>query len=249
MRPTCGRRPQDIRAGLGADCNALTSSTTAGDLSASPLSKALAVGQLYADTVPLLGARIAAAVAALATGLCLLSCSRPAADGDTKTTDTNKPVVIGQPEGYNANDVAFADDMITHHQQGIEMSALVPDHSDNPDVVTFAAKSASVLQSDIAVARVLLVQWHENPDAKTGNSSHAAPLKGMADRATITRLNSLRGIEFDTVWLHSMISRDEGAIEMANAEIADGRNVDAIGIAKHVVESQRAEVIQMKRML
>ena len=44
------------------------------------------------------------------------------------------------------------------------MSALVPDHSGNPDVVTFAAKSASVLQSDIAVARVLLVQWHENPD-------------------------------------------------------------------------------------
>ena len=157
--------------------------------------------------------------------------------------------MVGQPEGYNANDVAFANDMVTHHQQGIEMSALVPDHSGNPDVVTFAAKSASVLQSDIAVARVLLVQWNENPDAKTGNSAHATPLKGMADQATITRLNSLRGTEFDRVWLRCMIRRDEGAIEMANAEIAEGRNADAIGIAKHVVETRRAEIIQMKQML
>ncbi|MDZ4235918.1 MAG: DUF305 domain-containing protein, partial [Dietzia sp.] len=55
--------------------------------------------------------------------------------------------------------------------------------------------------------------------------------------------------EFDTQWLESMISHHQGAIEMAKAEIAHGKNVDAIAMAETMVQTQETEIGQMKQML
>jgi uncharacterized protein (DUF305 family) len=65
----------------------------------------------------------------------------------------------------------------------------------------------------------------------------------------MTTLQSLNGAEFDKLWLESMISHHQGAIEMAKAEIANGANVDAIGLAKSIVTAQETEIGQMKQML
>ena len=74
-------------------------------------------------------------------------------------------------------------------------------------------------------------------------------MQGMVDDATMTRLASLKGAEFDRLWLQSMIGHHEGAVAMANTEIADGANADAKTLAKHIVTSQQAEISQMKQML
>ena len=74
-------------------------------------------------------------------------------------------------------------------------------------------------------------------------------MEGMVDAATMAKLGSLNGAEFDTLWLESMIGHHQGAIEMAKAEIANGENVDAIGMAKTIVDTQQAEIDQMKQML
>ena len=65
----------------------------------------------------------------------------------------------------------------------------------------------------------------------------------------MARLESLRGPEFDTLWLQSMIGHHQGAVEMAKAEIANGENVDAISMAKTIVTAQEADIAQMKSML
>jgi uncharacterized protein (DUF305 family) len=46
-----------------------------------------------------------------------------------------------------------------------------------------------------------------------------------------------------------MIGHHQGAIEMAKAEIANGENVDATRLAKNIVNTQEAEIGQMKQML
>ncbi len=74
-------------------------------------------------------------------------------------------------------------------------------------------------------------------------------MAGMVDEATMTKLKSLNGAEFDKLWLESMISHHQGAIEMAKAEIANGDNVDAKSLAKNIVTTQEAEIGQMKQML
>jgi uncharacterized protein (DUF305 family) len=203
----------------------------------------------YAGSVPSLAARIAAVVATFATAIFLSSCTSPASDDHVHPTRTDRPVVTGEPAGHNAPDVAFADTMIPHHEQGIDMSALVPGRSNNSEAVTFAAKIAAALQSDIAILKVLRVQWDENSDTKKDGPTPGTTTKGMVDNATIAKLDSLHGTDFDALWLHSMISLAQGAIEMADAEVARGKNMDAIGLAKHIVAAQQAEIGQMNQML
>ena len=74
-------------------------------------------------------------------------------------------------------------------------------------------------------------------------------MQGMVDDATMTKLKSLNGPEFDTLWLQSMIAHHQGAIEMAKTEIAKGQSADLTTMAKSIVTSQQAEIDQMKQML
>ena len=199
--------------------------------------------------MPSVAARVAALFAAVAAALFLSSCSSPASDGHTDHQHSDEPVITGQPAGYNADDVAFATNMIPHHEQAVELSAMVPDRSTNEELITVAQQISAAQQPEINVMKVFLVQWNENPDANSGHAGHGNTMAGMVDAATMTKLQSLQGAEFDKLWLESMISHHQGAIEMAKAELANGDNVDATGLAKNIVATQEAEIGQMKQML
>jgi uncharacterized protein (DUF305 family) len=199
--------------------------------------------------MPSVAARVAALFAVVAAALFLSSCSSPASDGHTDHQHTDEPVITGQPAGYNADDVAFATNMIPHHEQAVELSAMVPDHSTNAQLITLAQQISAAQQPEINVMKVFLVQWNENPEANSGHAGHGNTMQGMVDAATMTKLQSLQGAEFDKLWLESMISHHQGAIEMAKAELTNGDNVDAKGLAKNIVATQEAEIGQMKQML
>ena len=139
--------------------------------------------------------------------------------------------------------------MIPHHRQAVDLAALVPDRATDPAVVTLAQQISAAQQPEIEVMKVLLVQWNENPDAGSGHTGHGATMQGMVDEPTLAKLRSLNGEEFDKLWLESMISHHQGAIEMAKAEIANGDNVDAKNLAQNIVKTQEAEIGQMKQML
>jgi uncharacterized protein (DUF305 family) len=194
-------------------------------------------------------ARVVTAMVAMAAALVLSSCSSPASDGHTDHQHPDDPVITGQPAGNNADDVAFVTNMIPHHQQAVDLSAMVPDRSANAELIALAKQIAAAQQPEIEIMKVFLVQWNENPDTNSGHAGHGTTMAGMVDTATMTKLESLNGVEFDKLWLESMISHHQGAIDMANAEIANGDNVDAKTLAKNIVATQGTEIGQMKQML
>ena len=130
---------------------------------------------------------------------------------------------------------------------------MVPDRSTNAELIALAQQISAAQQPEINVMKVFLVQWNEgagNPDDQdSGHAGHGSTMQGMVDAATMTQLESMNGAEFDKLWLESMISHHQGAIEMAKAEIANGDNVDAKALAKNIVTTQEAEIGQMKQML
>ncbi|CAA0124749.1 Uncharacterised protein [Mycolicibacterium vanbaalenii] len=204
--------------------------------------------------------RLSAAFAAVLAAFLLAACGGSAdSAGDGAGPEIPEtPVITGEPAGYNADDVSFATNMVTHHKQAIDLSKLVPERSENPELAALANQIAAVQQPEINIMNVFLVQWNENPEAASdtgedgsaeGHAGHGQPMQGMVDDATMTKLESLRGTEFDRLWLESMISHHQGAVEMAKAEIAHGKNVDAIAMAKTMVATQEAEIVQMKQML
>jgi uncharacterized protein (DUF305 family) len=193
--------------------------------------------------------RLAAIVAALAAALFLSSCSSPASEEHADHQQPESPVINEQPAGFNADDVAFVTNMIPHHEQAVDMSALVQDRSTDPEVIALAEKISAAQEPEIRAMKVFLVQWNENPQDSSGHEGHGSTMQGMLDEPTMTKLASLKGAEFDTLWLQSMISHHEGAIEMAKAELANGENVDAKRMAQTIVDTQQAEIGQMKQML
>jgi uncharacterized protein (DUF305 family) len=182
--------------------------------------------------------------------ICLPSCSDKASDSHSHPTSADQPLVSGEPAGHNAQDIAFANGIIQNHKQGIDVSRLVPDHSTDARVVSFAAARSSVLLSDVQVLKVMLLQWNDNPDSTTGSGGGTTVAKGMLDGATVAKLGSLRGGQFDTLWLRSMIGLDQGAVDMANAEInANSHNDDVVGLARQIVEARQADIATMKQLL
>lgn len=192
---------------------------------------------------------IIARVAVLLAALFLSACGGGSSNGHDAHSTADTPVITGQPAGFNADDVAFASNMIPHHQQAVELSALVPDRSTNPPLIALAQQISAEQQPEVNVMKVFLVQWNENPDSNSGHGGHGNTMQGMVDEATMTKLKSLSGTEFDKLWLESMISHHQGAVEMAKAEMANGDNVDAKSLANNIVTTQEAEIGQMKQML
>jgi uncharacterized protein (DUF305 family) len=207
-----------------------------------------------------------ALVAAVPTAVLLSSCSSPASEehaNHQQGTSSSSSSPAAQPASFNDQDVDFATNMIPHHQQAIEMAAMVPDRSTNPAVLKLAADISKAQGPEIETMKVFLVQWKQGddtpapsatPDDPNAHQGHGGmdpsmSMQGMVDAAAMANLASLKGPEFDKLWIQSMISHHEGAIEMANAEIAGGANVDAKNLAQQIVTAQQGEITQMKQML
>ena len=127
------------------------------------------VGYRYAGVMTSVTARLVAVLVALGAALFLSSCTSPtgsSSDGQNDHQHSDEPVVTGQPAGYNADDVAFATNMIPHHQQAIDLAALVPDRSTKPELTKLASAIADAQGPEIETMKVFLVQWKENPDTE-----------------------------------------------------------------------------------
>ncbi|SBS76766.1 conserved exported hypothetical protein [uncultured Mycobacterium sp.] len=190
--------------------------------------------------------RIVAVTAALATAVVVSSCSKTEGTSQHATATSTTSAMVA---AHNADDVTFAQMMIPHHQQAVELAAVAPEHSTNQALLTLAATISTEQQPEINAMKALLLQWDVDPNAMDDHGGHGAGMQGMVDDATMAKLKSLNGPQFDTLWLQAMIGHHQGAIEMAKAEIAKGQSVDMIAMAKTMVTAQQAEINQMKQML
>ncbi len=198
--------------------------------------------------------RLLAVLAGLVTAIFLSACSNNTAAQDGHTDHqhgtTESPAVAGAPAGFDADDVAFATNMIPHHQQAVDLTALVPGRSTNPELIALAQQISGAQAPEIDAMKAFLVQWKENPDDDTGHDAHGGmAMAGMVDEAAMAKMKTLNGTAFDVLWLQSMIGHHQGAIEMAKAELANGQNVDAKQLAQNIIDAQQAEIDQMQKML
>jgi uncharacterized protein (DUF305 family) len=184
-------------------------------------------------------ARVAAVLAALVTAVVVSAC-----------TDGSAPEHADQATSavsHNAADVMFAQNMIPHHEQALELAAMVPTNTTNADLFVMAKHITADQRPEIRMLTGWLQQWGEAvPPVMAGHGGMA--VDGMVDPATMDKLKSLSGAEFDTLWVSSMIGHHQGAITMAQAEIAHGQNPDAVTLAKLIVTEQRNDIANMTRL-
>lgn len=185
------------------------------------------------------------AAVATATAAVLSACSS-ATDSKSDSAASSASATAQQETAHNSDDVMFARMMIPHHEQAVELAAMVPQHTTNPDMIALAAEILKAQQPEINVMKTQLAQWGVTSDE---SSEHDAHMSGMVDSATMAKLKTLQGADFDKLWLESMIDHHKGAIEMAQNEVANGQNPDMIALAGNIVAAQQAEIDKMKTML
>jgi uncharacterized protein (DUF305 family) len=147
---------------------------------------------------------------------------------------------------HNDADLAFAHNMLAHSSQTRAMVAMVASNSTDPRLIAFAERLASEQRSDVAACTAWLLQWGADPHAQNNMRSS---LPGMVPRQTLDELQSLRGSQFDKLWLQTMIGNQQGGLQMAAVETSSGENLDAMAYAKSLITTGQTDIAEMKRML
>jgi len=152
--------------------------------------------------------------------------------------------------GFNDDDVMFAQMMIPHHEQAIEMAdiALDPLVGASDAVKSLATRIKNAQDPEITKMKAFLTSWKEGltPDS---SMDHSDMMSGMLSAEDITKLSALRGAEFDREWMNGMIEHHEGAIEMAKDVLKDGKDSAVKALANLVATAQDSEILEMKKLL
>jgi uncharacterized protein (DUF305 family) len=141
---------------------------------------------------------------------------------------------------YSADDIAFAEMMIPHHEQAVEMSELALLNTSNPEILELAQQIKAAQGPEIE----LMKSW-TGVDA----SAHAGhTMEGMLSDGEISSLRDAQDKEFDALFLEGMIKHHEGAIEMAQATLSS-ENQGVAELSASIIEAQKLEISKMKEIL
>ncbi|MEV5929332.1 DUF305 domain-containing protein [Streptomyces cellulosae] len=167
---------------------------------------------------------------------------------DSASAASPAPTTQGQ---HNAADVAFAQGMIPHHRQAVEMADLAPDRARSAEVKKLAAEIEKAQAPEIEKLSGWLTSWGETVPAEgvMDHSMHGGGMEGMMSAEAMTALENASGKAFDTSFMEMMIKHHEGAVEMAKTEQSDGAHAPARKMAADIIASQSAEIEQMKKLL
>lgn len=164
--------------------------------------------------------------------IALAACGSSAGSTDTTT---------GQ--AFNDADVMFAQMMIPHHEQAIEMSdiALDPTIGAVQGIRNLATQIKAAQDPEIMQMTQWLSDWKQPLTADEG-VDHSSMMSGMLTAEELTELGTLRGAAFDSRWAQAMIAHHEGAIQMAQDVLKDGKNPAVLALANEITTSQNSEI-------
>src|SRR5687768_2461319 len=154
-------------------------------------------------------------------------------------------------------DVQFMQDMIMHHAQAVDMTALIESHTENKDVRSLGARISRSQSDEIKfMKRWLVSRGLPVSPAMTDmhhNMSHGSMLMpGMLTAEQMEALGKAKGEEFDRLFLKGMIQHHDGALTMVK-ELFDtagaGQDAELFNFATDVDSGQRAEIRVMQSML
>jgi len=159
----------------------------------------------------------------------------------------------------SAADVEFMQGMIHHHAQAVEMTAMIPSHTQNKELRSLGARISSSQSDEIKFMRRWLAARRESvpramPKMPGMDMSHETmPLMpGMLTPQHMEALQKSAGAEFDHLFLVGMIQHHNGALTMVK-DLFDtagaGQDAELFNFATDADNTQRAEIRIMEAML
>lgn len=207
--------------------------------------------------------------AAAAVILTVGACSSPATNTANSPSVSSSVAPSPAAAPHNDVDVEFAQMMIPHHQQAVEMSGmLLGKQGIDPRITALAVQIKDAQGPEIEQMRSWLAAWGEEAMPGMGDMpGHDMPgmgdtgmggmpgmggmsgMDGMMSAGDMAALKNAQGAEAGRLFLTQMIDHHRGAITMAQVEIDGGQYPAAVEMARNIVTSQQAEITTMQGIL
>ncbi|WP_309108959.1 DUF305 domain-containing protein [Arthrobacter sp.] len=199
-------------------------------------------------------------VTAVAAAIVLAGCANGggstsgsgASPAETAAAAASAAATTGAAAEHNEADTMFAQMMIPHHAQAVEMSDMILKKQDIPAEVTALATQIKAAQApEIEKMAGWLKSWNESATPSAGaHSGHGSVgMSGMMSAEDMSKLDAARGTDAARLFLTQMIAHHEGAVMMAKTEESGGKNPEAIELSKTIIRAQEKEIQEMKDLL
>lgn len=211
--------------------------------------------------------------AALAAVLALAGCANDDTGSEPAPAQTAQTSAAAPQTGtevsteHNDADTMFAQMMIPHHQQAVQMSEimLAKDGLD-PQIADLATRIKEAQGPEIQRMTAMLEAWgqpvmmssesagtggmegHDMSGMESGEAGMGG-MEGMMSEEDLAKLESAQGTEAAELFLTQMIAHHEGAVKMAEQEAGQGSNPQAVELAQTVIRDQEKEIQEMKDLL
>ena len=205
-------------------------------------------------SVPL---RTGIAAVALGAAVSLSGCTNndtagmPMAGDQSMAPSSSAPA--SSSDQFNDADVMFVETMILHHQQAVAMSDIMLSKSGlNSEVRTLAIQIKDAQQPEIDRMRGWLADWGQPTMNPSGGGMDGMDHGGGDGMASAEEMQNLEAADAETgqrLYLQMMIKHHQGAVRMAQDEIASGKNPAAVDLARTIEETQQEEITQMQSLL
>ncbi|MEL6541231.1 MAG: DUF305 domain-containing protein [Pseudomonadota bacterium] len=198
---------------------------------------------------------------------------QPGAPGQASKTLSAEEASTLAASSYTPADVIFMQGMIGHHAQAVEMAKLIKDRTNREEIVSIGGRIESSQADEIEFMNGWLADRgektvmvgmmdqsmmdHSSMDhSKMDHSKHAmidhSTMAGMATPEQMAELATLKGVEFDRMFLTLMIRHHEGAIEMVDDLLGEpGTASDPVlfQFVGDIENDQEAEIDKMNALL
>ena len=144
---------------------------------------------------------------------------------------------------FSGADIMFAQMMIPHHQQAVDMGTLAETRASSPEVKALAATIKAEQAPEITQMKTWLTIAGSSMEM-----GHDMGMGGMLSDDEFKALENATGAEFDKLFLEGMIAHHEGAIDMAQM-IVESNNTEAKALAAAIISSQTEQIEYMRGLL
>ena len=140
----------------------------------------------------------------------------------------------------------FAQMMVPHHEQAVQMSDLLLAKPDlNRQVKTLAEQIRAAQAPEIATMTGWLQKWGAPTASEMGGMNGD---DGMLSAAELRQLGDADTQQAQQLYVQGMIGHHRGAVAMAQTEIDRGSDPDAIALARDIVRTQNVEIETMTKL-
>ena len=199
-----------------------------------------------------------AALSLLAISLVVAACGGGGTDSSTDSGGSAASTV----------DQAFVAEMIPHHELAVEMAEVAQDQGEHPEVTELADEIIESQKAEIEEMKPIADELGEGESEEMEMEGHT--MEGMSGSGSMEEGGSSMGQDakvlglsmdemgmsmsavslddvrpFDRAFIDMMTPHHEGAIAMAEAEVAKGENSQLKHLAKRIVAAQQREVREM----